>query len=63
MTAPELSHHEGSWVVTHIETGQTREFFRSSKAKVDWFSEHPETFKVVTILNHLSELNKNGKQE
>ena len=58
MTAPELSRHEGSWVVTHIESGQSREYFRSSKAKVDWFSERPETFKVEPIGSYLAKLNQ-----
>ena len=54
MPAPELQPHEGSWVVTHLDTAQQREFFRSQKGRVDWFADHPEQFEVKTIGQHLA---------
>lgn len=57
MTAPQLKHGEGSWVVTHIESGEKREFFKGSRAKVDWFSDHPDTFLVETIGDYLGRVN------
>lgn len=58
---PELKSFEGSWIVTHLETGEKREFFKTSKEKVKWFFEHPETFKVETIHSYLCNLNESIK--
>lgn len=51
---PELRHHEGSWVVTKLSTGDVFETFERIVAMRA--HNHPD-YTVVTIGNHLARIN------
>ena len=53
---PELSAHEGSWVVTQVFTGETREFFRADRRHVEHFAANVN-FKIETISTYLARIN------
>jgi hypothetical protein len=55
-TVPELKAHEGSWIVTHIQTGEMREFFRSQRRHVEHFAANTN-FKIEAIGTYLASLN------
>lgn len=51
---PTLAPYEGSWMVTHLVTGEVREFFRDRHARVAYLAKLPKEYRIETSSAYLS---------
>lgn len=58
---PELSSHEGSWMVTEKSSGRVREFFRGSGDVVDQLAMEPDKYAIETAGEYLGRINQEIK--